>query len=669
MSLRASAALSPVAQAAALARTANLRVLVVYLLVSLAAGGLPVVATSVVVVVMDRVSGAAAGPIVVATLVLAATGLATAVAPPTLSYLQGALGRGVAMLAKDRLYRAVTRIDRLDLLETPAFRDQLRLAEQASRSGPTLVIDSALGMLQAAVTLTGLAATVMLISPWIALALTGSAVPILLAELRLSRQRAEMIERISPAERREFFYTDLLTNLAAAKELRLFGSADLFHRRMLDELAVVHSEQGRLDRRELRVQVGLASMSASLAGAALVWVLLAAAGRQVGLGAVGLGAAGGVIVAIPAAQAALANLVGRAATVHHAGLLLERYQDLLRQVETDCAASRFGTVPQRAPGPEQASSPGSEQASSPGPAQASSPAPGQASSPGSEQASSPGSAQAGSPGVDPAVGPQTRGIEFDDVWFRYGDGSWVLRGVNLTLAPTESVALVGENGSGKSTLVKLLCRFYDPDRGAIRWDGVDLRELPIVELRRRVGAVFQDFMSYDLSAAENIALGDVDGGTELDLSPERIVAAARAAQVHDVVSRLPRGYDTMLSRSFVDLEGDPGTLLSGGQWQRLALARALIRSDRPLLVFDEPSAGLDPEAEHWLHRHLASLRGAGTVLVISHRLGALRHCDRFVVLDAGQVVEQGQHEALIAEGGIYARLFERQAAGYLVAGG
>ena len=194
------------------------------------------------------------------------------------------------------------------------------------------------------------------------------------------------------------------------------------------------------------------------------------------------------------------------------------------------------------------------------------------------------------------VPPLRGGIELRDVWFRYGDGHpWVLRGVDLTIPPGRTVALVGLNGAGKITLVKLLTRLYDPTQGSLRWNGIDYRELDVVQLRDRIGAAFQDFMSYDLSAQENIGLGDTSA---LD-DTERVVAAAERAGVHDVLTALPHGYATQLSRTFADPEDrndeSTGVLLSGGQWQRLALARSFLRAGRDLLILDEPSAGLDAE--------------------------------------------------------------------------
>jgi ATP-binding cassette subfamily B protein len=211
--------------------------------------------------------------------------------------------------------------------------------------------------------------------------------------------------------------------------------------------------------------------------------------------------------------------------------------------------------------------------------------------------------------------------------------------------------------------------FYDPDQGAIRWDGVDLRDMDPADLRDRISAVFQDFMSYELSAADNIAVGDLRQASDR----EALSVAARRAGLHDTLAALPSGYDTLLTRTYFDLadRDDPktGVLLSGGQWQRLGLARGLLRSNRDLLILDEPSAGLDAEAEHEIHSRLREgWAGEGrprhATLLISHRLNTVRDADLILVLADGVISEQGTHDALMARPGIYARLFSLQAKGY-----
>ncbi|RFU43515.1 ABC transporter ATP-binding protein [Actinomadura logoneensis] len=260
--------------------------------------------------------------------------------------------------------------------------------------------------------------------------------------------------------------------------------------------------------------------------------------------------------------------------------------------------------------------------------------------------------------------PRSSGrVEFRDVWFRYDeDGPWILRGVDLVLPAGAAVGLVGRNGAGKSTLVKLLCRFYDPDRGAILWDGTDLRDLDVEELRARIGVTFQDYLTYDFTAQDNIGIGDLPHREDGD----RVRAAARLAGIDDELAALPHGYRTQLSRVHLDddQDGERGVTLSGGQWQRVALARSLMRSDASLLILDEPSSGLDAEAEHRVHRTLAEHRAGRTGLLISHRLGALREADTIAVLADGRIAETGTHDELMRRGGHYATLFTLQAAGY-----
>ncbi|WP_432588922.1 ABC transporter ATP-binding protein [Streptomyces sp. HD1123-B1] len=265
------------------------------------------------------------------------------------------------------------------------------------------------------------------------------------------------------------------------------------------------------------------------------------------------------------------------------------------------------------------------------------------------------------PGGLPA-GPLRDAIELRDVWFRYDpSGPWVLRGVNLRIAAGTAVGLVGENGAGKSTLVKLLCRFYDPVRGRILWDGADIRTLDVGELRRRVGVTFQDYMAYDLTAQENIGVGDLPRLTDR----AAVRATARKAEIDRKLSALPDGYDTLLSRVQVDdYDAAPGVTLSGGQWQRVALARSLMRDEADLLILDEPSSALDAQAEHDINRTLREHREGRTSLLVSHRLSALRDADTIVVLADGGIAETGTHDELMEHGGRYAHLFAVQAAGY-----
>jgi ATP-binding cassette, subfamily B, bacterial len=248
-----------------------------------------------------------------------------------------------------------------------------------------------------------------------------------------------------------------------------------------------------------------------------------------------------------------------------------------------------------------------------------------------------------------------RGVVFHSVSFRYpGHGTDAVQDVDLELGPGEVVALVGENGSGKSTLAKLLCRLYDPSRGRITIDDVDLRDLDPVAWRRGLSAAFQDYAHYAMTAGENIWLGDIDRPAE----PEGIAAAGARSGADAVVSRLPAGYDTMLGRWFQN-----GQELSAGEWQRVAMARAFWREAR-ILVLDEPSSSLDPLAEADLTRQFRHLLGGRSALIISHRMSTVRMADRIYVMDRGRVAERGSHAELLARDGPYARLYRAQAEHY-----
>jgi ATP-binding cassette subfamily B protein len=258
-------------------------------------------------------------------------------------------------------------------------------------------------------------------------------------------------------------------------------------------------------------------------------------------------------------------------------------------------------------------------------------------------------------GALPVPVPIRTGFAFENVGFRYpGAETWAVRGLDFSLAPGERLALVGENGAGKTTLVKLLARLYDPTEGRILLDGVDLREYDVDSLRRNVGVIFQDFVRYDFILRENIAVGNIAERED----EQRIESAAQRSLADSVAARLAGRYDQMLGRRF-----DGGVELSGGEWQKVALARAYIR-DAQLLILDEPTAALDARAEYQVFLRFSELTQGRMAVLISHRFSTVRMADRILVLQGGELVEHGTHEALVAQGGLYAELFQLQAAGY-----
>ncbi|CAA2154516.1 Lipid A export ATP-binding/permease protein MsbA [Methylobacterium brachiatum] len=255
----------------------------------------------------------------------------------------------------------------------------------------------------------------------------------------------------------------------------------------------------------------------------------------------------------------------------------------------------------------------------------------------------------------PVPSPIREGLVFEDVGYRYpGTETWALRGLSFAVRAGETVALVGGNGAGKTTIVKLMTRLYDPHEGRVLLDGRPLAAYDLDDLRARVAAIFQDFVRFDLTAGENVAVGRIAAADDRD----RIAAAAARGLAAPVIERLPEGYAQPLGKRFAD-----GVDLSGGEWQKVALSRAYMR-EAEILILDEPTAALDARAEHDVFARFRELSAGRTTVLISHRFSTVRMADRILVLEDGRLLEEGSHTALMGQGGRYAELFTLQAQGY-----
>lgn len=393
-------------------------------------------------------------------------------------------------------------------------------------------------------------------------------------------------------ERQSGYYSGILTGGSYAKEVRLFDLGPLFMRRFKE--VRLKLRKGRL---ALSHKRSLAEFAAQLFAMAALYGLYAYLVYQVLGGKITLGELAMYSQAFQRVQGSLRGILNSLAGLYEDNLFLSNLYEFLDLKRT---------------------------VAEPDPAQ-------------------------------PVPRPMQRGIVLDHVSFQYPGGARrVLEDVSLSIRPGETIALVGANGSGKTTLIKLLCRLYDPTGGTLTWDGVDLRQFETRALRREIAVIFQDYVHYQLSAEENIWLGNAAAPPDR----ERIVAAARRSGADEVIRRLPHGYDTILGKQFA-----AGAELSVGEWQKVALARAFMR-DAQLLVLDEPTSSMDAKAEYEIFQSFRQLVAGRTAVLISHRFSTVRMADRIFVLEHGRIIEGGTHDELVRAGGTYARLFEMQAQHY-----
>jgi ATP-binding cassette, subfamily B, bacterial len=475
--------------------------------------------------------------------------------------------------------------------EDPNFYDQLERARVQAIDRTSMI--RALGQLiQQSIVAISLAASVFLFSPWLVLILVGCVVPAFLGETHFAFQGYALRFRQTPVRRRLDYLRTLASSKETAKEAKLFGLGPFFTSRYDTFSNQVLREDVALARRKLLAGslLGLASTACYYGCYAFVIYRTVTGHLSVGDMAFLAGAIAGTSTNI---QAIFSTFSGLADQALFLGDLI-RFFSIGPQIRTR-------------------------------------------------------------PNALKAPRPILQGFEFRNVSFIYpGRTQPVFTDLNFRIEPGESVALIGENGQGKTTIVKLLARLYEPSGGVILLDGIPLQEYDLEDLWKEMGVVFQDFVHYEMSAAENIAAGRIE---DLDNLPN-LVIAAKKSRAHELITSLPEGYTQILGRRF-----ERGLDLSGGEWQKIALARAYLR-DAQLLILDEPTASLDARAEHEVFSQFAELTAGKMALLISHRFSTVRMADKILVLANGGIVEEGSHTELISQGGRYSEMFELQAANY-----
>ncbi len=532
-----------------------------------------------------------------------------AIVQRSLSLVRVLLGSHLALVINVRILRKAISLE-LRHFEDGKFYDSLTKARREASFRPLSVVTEGFQLVQNMLTLAGYIALVVRYSPWAALVLLATALPAAAVEVWFSRSAFRLRNWRSPESRQVNYLEYVLADDGHVKEVKLFGLGELLLGRYQALGEKFYREDRRLEVRRSFWALVLSLLSTVAFYGCYVLMALAAAVGRITLGNMTL-----YLVALRQGQQSFQSILSALSGIYEHTLYMSNLFEYLAIPESPPLLLESGSSAMPAPEPE--------------------PKP-------------------------------ERGVRFENVGFKYPmppgenredtEERWALRGISVFIPAGQSVALVGQNGAGKTTLIKLLTRLYDPTEGCVLIDGTDVRTWNPETLRARLAVIFQDFNEYQLDVRDNIGLGSA---THLDKT-DRIERASDRGGAKELIAGLPAGLATRLGRWAHD-----GVELSGGQWQKIALARAFMREEADILVLDEPTAALDAEAEHAIFERFRTLASGRTTFLISHRFSTVRMADRILVIEEGRIVEDGSHETLIRANARYAHLFNLQARGYL----